>query len=505
VTSTVTEYERPEAGKAAGAGGRLRTLIRGGGLVVAAQAAITGGSFIRNLIVARFVTKADFGVASLIAMWLSLGELFGDMGVGRCLVRSPEKDQGGFLGTAHVLTFALFTTTALVLIGGGGVAAEVMHKAEYAWAFRAVGLILWIRSFTHCGSWQVQRSMRFGPMAIAQAVSQGAGILMAVPAALLLKDYRAMVLLAGVNVLAFVAMTHVVSPQKYQWKYVGRFASSFWSFGAPLVADGLLMFLLFNGERIIISRTQSDQVLGAYSAVYQLAFAPTVLLANVALGLGIPELAHAPDDAARNRRYAVACGLIGVCVIGVAFVMIMGGGPLMKIVFGSKYAGSWPILAAVALGQGFRILRIAPTVRAMERGDTLLPFVCNLLRAASLIPSWLIAQQGAEVWKVLGVGVVGEALAAFACTLGVEWRWKAPSLANLLWMGAYILAACVCVLVPRSTGSEDRMILLPIGIGAGAAAGAVGLALVPGLRRELHRLKRLWPLRRGAASGEPTP
>jgi O-antigen/teichoic acid export membrane protein len=482
---------------------RLRGLLRGGGVVIATQAAITGGAFVRNLIVARFVTKADFGIASLIAMWLSIGELFGDMGVGRCLVRSPERDERGFLGTGHALTVGLFASAGLALVLGGGEAARLMgdNMEPYAWAFRAVGVILWIRAFTHCGAWQTQRSMRFGPMAIAQAVSQGAGVLLAAPVALWLKDYRAMVVLAAVNVLAYVIATHVVSPQKYELRFIREFGAAFWRFGAPLVADGLLMFLLFHGERVILSRTQTPDVLGAYSAVFQLAFAPTLLLANTAMGLGIPELAHAPDERVRNKRYAVACGLIGACVLGLACLLILGGGPLIKVVFGSKYEGSWAIMAAVAAGQGFRILRIAPTVRAMERGDTLLPFICNLVRAASLIPAWWGARQGWEVWQVLSVGVVGEAFSAMACTVGVRWRWKAPAWPNLAWMGAYAVVASVCVLVPSGTGSEDRMMLLPIGIGAGVAVGALGVALTPGVREELHRLARLIRARRGGGSG----
>lgn len=515
--SVVTENSRgpvvPGAGDRAepvpqgahgGAAPGMRRRLASAMLVALTQGVVLGGAFVRNLILARFVTKADFGVASIIAMWLWLGELFGDMGVGRCLVRSPERDERGFLATAHVLTAGLFVAAGLALVLGGGAAATVMgeNMEPYAWAFRAVGVILWVRAFTHCGAWQTQRSMRFGPMAIAQAVSQGAGVVLSAPVALVLRNYTAMVVLAAVNVVAYVIATHVVSPQKYELKFNRKYAVAFWSFGAPLVLDGLLMFLLFHGERIIISRTQTADMLGAYSAVYQLAFAPTLLLANTAMGLGIPELAHAPDEQVRNKRYKVACGLIGACVLGLACVLILGGGPLMRVVFGSKYAGSWAIMAAVAAGQGFRILRIAPTVRAMERGDTLLPFICNLVRAASLIPAWWAAQRGWEVWQVLTVGVAGEAASAVACTVGVRWRWKAPAWPNLAWILAYALVASVCVLVPRGTGSEDRMMLLPIGIGAGAAAGALGMALTPGVREEMHRLGRLIRARRGVTGPE---
>src|SRR5262249_1414734 len=157
--------------------------------------------------------------------------------------------------------------------------------------------------------------------------------------------------------------------------------------------------------------------------------------------------------------------------------------------------------AAVAAGQGFRILRIAPTVRAMERGDTLLPFICNLLRAASLIPAWWGARQGWEGWQGLAGGGAGGGPAGRAGTAGGGRPGQAAAWPNLVWMGAYGVVASVCVLVPSGTGWEDRMMLLPIGIGAGAAVGALGMALTPGVREELHRLARLIRARRGAPGG----
>jgi O-antigen/teichoic acid export membrane protein len=71
-------------------------LLRGGAILTLGQLISYGLSFVRNVILARALTKADFGLAAVFAMTVSLLEVAGRMSFGQQIVQSTEGDSEAF-------------------------------------------------------------------------------------------------------------------------------------------------------------------------------------------------------------------------------------------------------------------------------------------------------------------------------------------------------------------------------------------------------------------------
>ena len=73
-------------------------------------------SFIRNMILARVLSKADLGSAATLWMILGLFELTAKMGIGRFVVQDPEGDRPGFVGTMHALQALIGAASSLIIL-----------------------------------------------------------------------------------------------------------------------------------------------------------------------------------------------------------------------------------------------------------------------------------------------------------------------------------------------------------------------------------------------------
>ena len=78
-----------------------KTALRGSAVLATSEGVSYGMSFIRNMILARMLTRADFGIAATFAMMITLLEFSSKLGVARFVVRDKEGGQADFLAAAQ--------------------------------------------------------------------------------------------------------------------------------------------------------------------------------------------------------------------------------------------------------------------------------------------------------------------------------------------------------------------------------------------------------------------
>ena len=95
----------------------FRQTLKGAGFLSGAEIANQACSFARNIILARFLTKADFGVAALLAMVLTLFEMTSKMALGQLVVQSKHGEDRAFVDSVQFAQVAVgFGSAALIVI-----------------------------------------------------------------------------------------------------------------------------------------------------------------------------------------------------------------------------------------------------------------------------------------------------------------------------------------------------------------------------------------------------
>jgi O-antigen/teichoic acid export membrane protein len=186
-----------------------------------------------------------------------------------------------------------------------------------------------------------------------------------------------------------------------------------------LMVNGILMFGIFEGDRLIIGSSESlfpsssytllD--LGIYSATFSLTMAPTQFIANICSSLCLPLLSRTQKMAHEFQRQYVAC-CQGTCLAAavVSILFITGGGRALIILYGSKYAAGGGIIKWLAAMWALRIIRVAPTLAAMALGDSKNTMIANSARTLALIGMAVAAATGARLVWIAISGFGGELL-----------------------------------------------------------------------------------------------
>ena len=184
----------------------LKTWIARGSLISLASAVEFSSRFVRTAILSRLLIPSEFGTAVAITVVMGTAALITDIAIDKfVMVRSAEARA---LAAAHLLSIVRGVLLAIALILSAPYAAAFFGVPEASTSFALVAFITLIRSFEHFRITQVQRNHDYAPRTIAQLISQIMAVVVALPAAYILHDHRAIVVSFFAEAIFYCLATH---------------------------------------------------------------------------------------------------------------------------------------------------------------------------------------------------------------------------------------------------------------------------------------------------------
>lgn len=491
-----------------------RQFSRGGALVSAGQVAEQAVVFVRNVILARLLGAEDMGVAATFAATVALIQMTSNLSADKLLVQARDGDSEDLQGASHLLQVARGVVTALALFLIAAPVANLFDVPEAIWAYQMLALVPLVRGFEHLDPKRLNRELEFRPMVAMELGSQVVVTAMSWPLARWLGDYSAVLWLVVGQAILYTVMSHMVARRPYRWRWSLELTRRVFGFGWPLLLNGVLLFGIMQGDRVIVGAAYPMETLGVYSIAFGLAMMPSLMLARVSTSMFLPMLSQAQDDRAQfERRYQLSVQMTCVASCALLALFVAAGGRLITLIYGAEYAAAEQFIGVLAAMQAVRMIRVAPTLGAMAFGDTANSLIANIWRSTGLALAVVVAFVAMPIVWIAAAGLVGEALALFASSRrlsrrhGVTWRTMQAPLAAL---GIVLVVALVAELVihaalPLSDDGSAMPLLASVAIGGAlAVVSALGAALQPGqLRREvMDGLARLRHESRAGAAAE---
>jgi O-antigen/teichoic acid export membrane protein len=405
-------------------GSIARKFMHGGLKLGSSQAIVQACSFLRNVILARLISTADFGIASIFGMTFYLLEMISNLATETLLVQAEDGDDPPFQATAHLIQAGRGLINATVIFLLAMPISHLFGVPQARWAFACIALVPLTKAFTNLDPSRMQRHMRFEPGILMNLIPSVAVTLLVYPLAVWLRNYTAMLWLLVAQMAITVLVSHLVAERRYSWAWNSHYAKRIFTFGWPLLINGLLMYLIFQGDRFVIGAahqvfprsnfTLGD--LGVYSVAFTLTMAPSLLVANVTSALFLPVLSRAQGDREQfNRRYLVCAQILVLAAAMISIPFVVAGGPLVVFVFGKKYAAAISVVGWLGAMQFLRTMRVAPTIAAMSLGDTENSMYSNIARTAAFLGILIVVATGRSLSWVAACGFFGEALALTVC------------------------------------------------------------------------------------------
>lgn len=389
-----------------------RKIFRGGILLTSGRFASYALSFVRSIILARMLTKADFGLAAVFAMAVMLLEITSRMAFGQQIVQAKDGDSESFQATAHTFQFGLALVGAVLMATLSGAMASAFKVPEITWAFAAMAVVPLARGFEHLDSFRFQRQLNFVPSILCDLIPQVIITVAACPLILWLGDFRAIVWIMAGRALLGVFMTHLLSKRCYRWGWQWGHAERLWAFGWPLILTGIVAFAGQQADQVLVGAFLSLQDLATYALALSLVGIPWFIFAQVASSIVLPVLSKCQENPDLFRKQYRSCVQISV-TLGIILTLpaILIGEQLVTLIYGANYAGAGIPMALLGAAFAVKFLRLMPAISSMARGDTLNELYSNMWRCISLPLAAAVALVGGSLGNIAFCALAAELLA----------------------------------------------------------------------------------------------
>lgn len=413
-------------------------VLKGSFVLILGDGVAYGASFVRNMILARLLLKADFGVAAVFAMFISILEFTSKLAVGHVVVQDKDGDKPTFLATAHFVQFVAAILSALCMLLLSGTFAAALGLSEKLWAFHVLALTPLFKGLEHLDVRRMGRELRFVPAVMVEVIPQVLITLATWPLGLWLHDYRVVLVLLLGKVLFTCAGSHLLAEKPYRWKFERTYVARILRLGWPLVVNSFLLFGIYQGDQLLVGAYYSMSDLAIYFAASSVAMAPTIIAIQVIAPIMLPIMSEVQNERRIfHRRYRLCVQLVSACSMFYVLFVISGAEHLMILIFGEKYAGGGLVLAWLAAANAFRLIRAASATAAFAKADTQNQMISNLLRLTSLILVFWVALAKQPIWVLAAAGLTGELLASIFSF------WRLSKRDNIPWLSSLVPAGLV--------------------------------------------------------------
>ncbi len=394
-----------------------------------------------NLILARILFPEAFGLMALITMVTVGLQLFSDFGIKPAIAQSKRGDDPDFLNTAwtmQVLRGGVLYVLVLVLAAPIAAFYDEPLLETY---LPIAGLSLLIIGFQPTRVATAQRHLILGRVTRLELLTQALSVTAMVWMAYLTGSVIALVIGAALHAAIHVTLNHVFLPglrNSFRWD-----RSAIWElfgFGKWIFLSTACFFFSGQGDKAVLGKLLSLELLGIYNIGYFLASFPIAMGIHLAQNMLIPVYRERPpgestenfQDLARLRHLATA-GLLAMI-----FAMALMGPWLVGGLYDERYILAGGIVVLVSIVQMVQALGVTYDNAALAAGDSRQFFFVTAGRTALQFGLLIL---GVSLYGLIG-GIVGIGLAYALAHPLLIWlarthkAWDARH--DLLWAGVVL-------------------------------------------------------------------
>ena len=375
------------------------------------------------VVVSRFLTVSQLGVAAIAMMILGFATVIADFGVNKVLIKEQGDLAPGLRTLLYAIELGLGFAVWIIVWMSSPALAHYYAAPELASLLRHGSVALLIIPIGHQFYFLISRDLLFRKLAIIEIVSSIAGVAIAIFAAILNEGAYAIVWGWAGNLSLKYLLIAFDGWQQYplarRWTVKGSLPHL--KFGFYATVENIVSFISSNIDYLVIGYFLGPQQLGYYALAYQVAtFAPQKI-APILTRVAFPMFAKQQADGSILRAgYLNFSQLAIVLTLPLLAGVLITAPLLVQVVFGVAWEQSIPILQLLTIvGVGkMVIVPVVPLLLAKGRAD--LAFASGLVfTLVTFIAFLLIVEMGLQA-VAASFAVVSCCYAA--CMIGLV-RW----------------------------------------------------------------------------------
>jgi PST family polysaccharide transporter len=369
------------------------------------------------MILARLLNPNDFGLVAMVTAITGALNLFRDFGLSTAAIQRETVSEAQ-ISTLFWINLLVGLILSCIVLASAPAISAFYHEPRLLWLTVAVSTVFLINSIGIQHSALLQRQMRFSVLAGIEVGALAAGVTVGICMALLQLEYWALVGMTLTRPAIHSALVWIVTGWKPGLPRRHIDIGSMMMVGGTLTLNGLVVYIAYNLEKVLLGKFWGADALGVYGRAYQLINIPTDSLNSSVGGIALAALSRLRGNDDRFRVYFLKgySILIGL-TIPITVLCALFSDQIVFVILGSKWSG---------VAEIFRLL--TPTILVFGMINPFFPLMISLnkqkrsLRIALVLSPLVIGGYAAG----LPYGPRGVAI----CFSTVMTMWLIP---HILW------------------------------------------------------------------------
>lgn len=364
---------------------------------------------VSGIILARLLLPEEYGAVGMLAIFMSLAEVFIDAGFGSALIQKKQPTQTDYstvfyfnIGMAFVLYAILFFSAPLI--------ADFYRMPILCKVLRVQGLILFIYAFNIIQRNQIRKNLKFKKLSKITITTSVVSLIVTVLMAYLGFGVWALVAQNFVGALVPCLFFWLTMNWRPTWEYS-------WASFKELFGFGFYMFLthLFTtfSQRItglLVGRWYNASTMGYYSKASELSKHSTLSVSGVMIQTTYPLYASVQDDKKRlaNMVKRITSTLAYITVPMLALLILIAK-PLIVLLYSDRWLASVPFFQILCIGGMAGCLQAVNQQTIAAIGKSKVFFVWTVVKNTVGIVLQVV---GLILWGIWGL-LVGKVLSSW--------------------------------------------------------------------------------------------
>ena len=302
-------------------------------------------------VLARLLSKEDFGLVAIASAIIALPAALIDFGVEGALLRDNKATPATY-NTAWTIRALQMSIVGVLLFLSAPYVAALYGDTRLVLVVQVLAVMVFLQGIENIWVVSFRKQLQFSRDFTYNALSRLVATFCTIGLAFWLRSYWALVLgqliHSGVRIVVGTAMAKALpKPTLSEWHRI-------WDYSKWSLFSGFAFYLSEQSDRLILGRATDLSGVGTYSIGKEVALFPIAELSMPANRALTPGLAQLQDEPKRfSAALAKAIGAVSTLALPMGIGLALTAKDAIPLLLGSGWAGAIPVVELLGLGSAF--------------------------------------------------------------------------------------------------------------------------------------------------------
>lgn len=370
-------------------------------------------SFLSGIILARLLMPEDYGAIGMLAIFMSLAEVFIDAGFGSALIQKKEPTQTDYstvfyfnIGMSVILYAVLFFTAPAI--------ADFYRMPILCKVLRVQGLILFIYAFNIIQRNQIRKNLKFKKLSTITIITSVISLIVTVIMAYAGCGVWALVAQNFIGALIPCVFFWVTTSWRPTWEYSWASFKELFGFGFYMFLTHLTTTFSQRITSLLVGRWYDPATMGYYTKASDTSKQATLSISSVMIQTTYPLYSAVQDDKERLANMVKhITSTLAYITIPVLTLLILVAKPLFVLLFTDRWLASVPYFQILCIGGMAGCLQAVNQQTIAAIGESRVFFIWTIIKNAVGIALQVVGLIVWGMWGLLAGKVISSWLSYF--------------------------------------------------------------------------------------------